>query len=169
MKKMTCKLTLLRYAALAAAIAACLPACVFQQNPPVFGIRIGNIKDADKQFAEYEGGNGDSPEHPMDVFVFFDLGDLSKVDNNYIQLLKIIGKHKKYVRLILTGQNMPEEFTSYPFAEAVNGMDRIVRFEMAHYVKSIKADENGRSPFFFYKNLKVVVLRVLNPNSAQVR
>ena len=158
MKKMTCKLTLFCYAALAAAFALCFTACLFHKEP-VIGIGISNLKDADKLFADYKGRGGNSPDTPMYVSVSFDLGDLSKADNNYIQLLKIIGKHKKYVRLSLHGKmGGGTVFTSYPYDEAVNGMDRVVHIRFPPDTNSIMPDEKGRSPFFFYENLMVVYL-----------
>ena len=158
MKKTPFKLPPVRYAALAAAFVLCFTACPFH-NEPVEGISINNLKEAEKKFAGYKGTRGGSPDSPLHTSVYFDLGDLSKADNDYIRLLKIIEKQKKYVWLNLYGKmGGGAVFTSYPFAEAVEGMDRVVRLRLPPDANSIMPDEKGRSPFFFYENLRVVYL-----------
>ena len=84
-----------------------------------------------------------------------DLGDLSKPDNNYLRLLEAVESAGKYVYLDLSRCKMggTKTFTSVPFDEAPPGADYIIELKLPKITESIKADVNGQSPFFYYKNL----------------
>ena len=93
----------------------------------------------------------------MSLFANFDIGDLSKPNNDYLRLLEIIGNSSlNNAFLLLTGAKMggTTVFTSPPLNEAVKGMDKILSITIPNITTSIKADIDGKSPFLFYENLK---------------
>ena len=152
MKKTPFKLPPVRYAALAAAFVLCFTAC--GRSP--LDLKVYSLKDAEKKLAEH--GYGGSPEKAISLEVYMNLGDLSQPNNNYLRLLEVIGKSGKYVGLWLGGCKMGRTtvFTSPPLSKAAVGMDKILGIYFPSVTESIEADKNGRSPFFFYENLRRV-------------
>ena len=158
MKKMLSRLGLvLLFFTLFTVFTLNLYSCPIGQGDPR-EVRVHSIRDAEKKLAGHKF-SGDSPDDPLILIVNMDLGDLSQPDNKYLQLLDVIGKSGKYVELNLRGCKMGKTtvFTSPPLNKAVKGMDKIVSIRFPVATKSIEADKNGRSPFFFYENLRWVV------------
>jgi len=140
---------------LGAFLTVCFTTCHGNELPPNI-IRVISLSDAEKQLAEHTF-TGDSPKTPLTVKVSFDIGDLSKPDNNYLRLLEIIGNSGLYVDLTLPSKmGGTTVFTSPPLIEAAKGMDKIVGITFSYITTSILADANGQSPFYFYENLKRV-------------
>ena len=152
MKKKPAKQSPLIYAALAAAFALCFTACGVDPRD----LSVYSLMDAQKKLAGHRYGN--SPDRAINLKVEMNLGDLSQPDNNYLSLLEVIGKSRKYVALDLsyckTGRTTV--FTSPPLSKAAVGMDKIVGIYFPSVTESIESDKNGRSPFFFYENLRRV-------------
>ena len=97
---------------------------------------------------------------PLRTGVHIDLGDLSQPNNNYLELLKIIGEVNKYVFLSLYGQTGGSAvFTGCPLTEAAPGMVMVAILELPPATKAVEADSNGKSPFYLYKNLSTVMMR----------
>ena len=117
-------------------------------------IQVKSLKDAEEKLAKHTFC-GDTPNNPVYITVEFDLGDLSKPDNNYLRLLEIIGNSGLYAVLMLGGAKMggTTVFTTPPLNEAVKGMEKIMKIYIPLITTSIKADINGISPFFFYEKL----------------
>jgi len=142
-----------RYISFCVICMLCFNACLFDWNPPDT-INVKSLSDAKKKLANYTFC-GDSPDDPVDLRVYFNLGDLSQPENNYLRLIEIIGNSGLYVDLKLWEAKMGggTVFSSPPLNEAVKGMDKIVRIRLPIVTTSIIADTNGKSPFFFYENL----------------
>jgi len=136
----------------------CLTACgLFDWSIPT-EIHVYSLKDAEEKLASFSFGTcGLSPDSLLDVFVKFDLEDLSQPDNNYLRLIEIIGDSGLYVNLILPAEMGGKTvFTSPPLDNAAKGMDKIVGISLPLVTTSIMTDINGMSPFYFYENLKRV-------------
>jgi len=126
-------------------------ACIFGDEGPRV-VMVKSLSDAKKKLAEYPYFPiGSTPDNPIYLMVRFDLGDMSKPDNNYLRLLEIIGKYGLYSELILGGSTTV--FTNPPLIEAAKGMDKIVKITIPASTTRIALDANGKSPFFFYENL----------------
>ena len=122
-------------------------------------IHVKSLEDAEKKLAKHTF-NGDSPDDPVDVHVNFEIGDLSQPNNDYLRLIEIIGNSGLYAELSLGSStiNGTTVFTSPSLNEAVKGMDKIVSINVfPSNTTSIMADENEKSPFFYYENLIRVV------------
>ena len=102
MKTKISVLVFARYIVLTAVFSLCFTACFGWSIPTE--IHVYSLSDAKKKLAEYNFGSvGLSPDNPLDVFVRFDIGDLSQPGNNYLRLIEIIGDSGLYVRLLLSG------------------------------------------------------------------
>jgi len=164
MKTKISALPLARYLIFGAVFSLCITAC-FNWSIPT-EIHVYSLNDAQKKLAEYNFGDvGLSPENPLEVFVKFNIGDLSQPGNNYLRLIEIIGDSGLYVRLELTEIKMGGKtvFTSPPLNEAVKGMDKIVHISIPSVTTSIMSDKNGISPFFFYENLYSIYSSAFTP------
>jgi len=147
-------LALTRYIILSMSFTVCFTACFFNIDIPT-EIHVYSLSDAKKKLADYSSdGIGSSPEELLDVYVRFDIGDLSQPGNSYLRLIEIIGDSGLYVNLKLGTATMGTRvFTSPQLNEAVKGMDKIIGTTTPVGITSIRADKNGKSPFFFYENL----------------
>ena len=160
----TIKPAFVLYAALVAAFMLCLTACIIPDSIPG-EFFIYRLEDAEEKLADFKSdkfytvqGLGASPERPVHLMVKMDFGDLSQPDNEYLRLLDIIGKYGLYAELSLGSSKTGKTtvFTSPPMHEAARGMDKIAKIYFPATITSIMADTNGRSPFFFYENLRYV-------------
>jgi len=142
-----------RYISFCVICMVCFTTCFNWGDTPSH-IKVNSLSDAEKKLAKHRF-NGDSPEFPVYLCVYFDLGDLSQPDNNYMRLIEIIGNSGLYANLELNEATMGggTVFTSPPLNEAAKGMDKIVQIFMPRITTSIIADKNEKSPFLFYENL----------------
>ena len=117
-------------------------------------IWIYSILDAKIKLANPNAG-GDSPNRPVLLLIRMDIGDLSKTGNNYLRLLEVIGDSGLYAKIFLDSSKIVNTtvFTAPPLNKAVKGMDKILGISLPQSTKSVIADKNGNSPFFFYENL----------------
>jgi len=143
-------------------------ACIFGDEDPQI-IRVSSLSDAKKKLADYSFSDvGLSPEKPVEIYVNFDIGNLSQ-PGSYLQLIEIIGDSGLYARLILPSKmGGTTVFTSPPLNNAIKGMDKIVYISLPSVTTSIIADKNGISPFFFYENLIGVGSSLSNPKLTEI-
>jgi len=156
MKTKISALALIRCLIFGAVFSLCFTACFDWSEPNV--IFINSLKDAEEKLAVHTF-NGAKPEDPVQLIVRkMNIGDMSQPDNDYLRLIEIIGNSGLYAELSLGEAIMGGKtvFTSPPLNEAVKGMEKIVVIDLPYIATSIKTDKNGRSPFFFYENLKRV-------------
>jgi hypothetical protein len=143
----------MRHLAIIVAVMLCFTACWGIDDPDIIVIR--SLSDAEKKFSNLR--NRPSPDDRVHLRVFINLGDLSQPDNNYLRLLEIVENYNLYAYLDLASTTMDGTlFTVPPLDEAVKGMDRITGISFPAIITSIMADNNGKSPFFFYENLSRV-------------
>jgi len=158
MKIMISTLAIARNIVIVAIFTLCFTACDLISGLSDWSIpteiHVKSLNDAQKKLAKHTF-NGDSPDDPVNIYVNFDIGDLSRPDNDYLRLIEIIGDSGLYATLELGKAKMggTTVFTNPPLNEAVKGMDKIVEFSFPGVTTSIMADTNGISPFFFYENL----------------
>jgi len=90
-----------------------------------------------------------------------DFGDLAKDNTVLLQLFGVIGKYDKCVGIDFLHSSCTGEeriFTINLFDQVLNsqiikGMNQIVEIGMPNNALTIKADKNGKSPFFIFPNL----------------
>jgi len=166
----TYALAIARNIILCLVLVVCLTACFGDWSIPT-EIHVNSLSDAEKKLADYNFASvGLSPDNPLDVFVKFDIGDLSQPNNDYLRLIEIIGKYGLYVYL-RHGENKmggTTMFTSPPLDKAIKGMEKIINIVLPIATTSIMADKNGRSPFFFYENLISVGASVFTPKITEI-
>ena len=154
MKKKISALVFIRYLLLGALFTVCFTACPFHDCDHS-AISVYSLSDAKKKLADHTF-YGNKPENPLTVLVYMDIGDLSQPVSDYLRLIEIIGDSGLYATLQLGRAKMSGTtvFTSPPLNEAVKGMEKIVGINgFPNNTTSIMADENGKSPFYFYENL----------------
>ena len=160
MKTKISALSLVLYIILYVFLAVYFTACPGWGELPPNEVHINSLSDAEKKLAEFSYPGVGTPNYPVWVFVNFDLGDLSRPDNNYLRLLEIIEDSGLYVDLTLQNRMLEKNvFTSPPLSEAVKGMDKVVNISLHGIATSIMADSNEKSPFYFYENLVRVIGR----------
>jgi len=103
MKTMTSALALTKHIILLVFLMVCFTACLFNGDIPPGEIHVSSLSDAEEKLAAHiDLKFGFSPYSPVTLFVRdMNLGDLSKLDNNYLRLLEIIGNSGLYAELFL--------------------------------------------------------------------
>ena len=157
MKTKISALVSIRYILLGAVFTVFFTACPFGDGDPQV-IRVKSLSDAKKKLADYSFSDvGLNPEKPVEIYVNFDIGDLSQPGNSYLRLIEIIGNSGLYADLVLPSKmGGTTVFTTPPLNEAVIGMDKIVSIALPSITTNILVDKNGRSPFFFYETYTLV-------------
>jgi hypothetical protein len=156
MKKSLSCLVPLQYLLLTVALKLCFSSCFWNTYLP-YEVHIRSLKEAEEKLNNHTF-NGHNPNSPVHLIARMDLGNLSLPNNNYLRLIEIVGNSGLYVELILFSARMggTTVFTSPPLNEAIKGMDKIVVISFPASTTSIMADINGKTPFYYYENLRRV-------------